>query len=430
MAVEMRCVFIYSHCLGGEKESDRSAPSMGQLLSCPDQVRRPSFNQSVSVVIQSNQFHWRRLALACQGLGPGKSFGNGLEGTLRAIEHLGYVQIDTLSVVERAHHHVLWSRVPEYSRDSLNQLTAAGQIFEYWFHAAAYLPMRDYRFGLPRMLSFRRGESPYFRRVDAKLMTEILARVRGEGVLRTRDLKEQAKGKALWWDHGPGRRALDKLFMQGDLMIRERRGMEKHYVLPEQILPNGLDLREPSADDMAIYLLDNAVRAHGIFTWKQLMHLRTGKLLRDAMRSLLQSRLEKGDLIRLDSPALPDTYVAADRWAAASHAEASAEVQLLSPFDNAVIHRERLMQLFGFDYRLESYVPSARRLYGYFCLPVVWQGSFVGRIDCKADRAANRFEVVSLHMEKGAMPAAPFPALLRDAIDRLADFCGCAQVQH
>ena len=124
---------------------------------------------------------WRQLALVSQGLGARKKFGKGLAGTLAAIEHLGYVQIDTLSVVERAHHHVLWSRVPGYSPQYLNQLSSTGKIFEYWFHAAAYLPMRDYRFALPRMLSFRRGESPYFRSVDKALMAEILARVRGEG---------------------------------------------------------------------------------------------------------------------------------------------------------------------------------------------------------------------------------------------------------
>ncbi|MDD2545773.1 MAG: crosslink repair DNA glycosylase YcaQ family protein [Burkholderiaceae bacterium] len=346
------------------------------------------------------------------------------------MEHLAYVQIDTLSVVERAHHHVLWNRVPGYCRDFLNQLTCSGQIFEYWFHAAAYLPVRDYRFALPRMLSFRRGESPYFRSVDPRLMAEILARVRGEGVLRTRYLKERAKAKGLWWDHGPGRRALDKLFMQGELMVRERKGMEKHYVLPEQCLPQGLDLREPSIDEMATYLLDSTVRAHGIVTWKQLLHLRTGPRLRAAMRDLLQSRCDQGDLVRLDGPALPDTYVARAAWATGRPAEASAAVQLLSPFDNAVIHRERLKQLFDFDYRLESYVPPAQRVYGYFCLPVVWQGNVVGRMDCKAERAANRLKVVRLHMEPGVAPAAPFFAGLNDAIHRLAAFCGCTDVEH
>ena len=101
----------------------------------------------------------QQLALNSQGLGSRRAFAQGQAGTLAAIEHLGYVQIDTLSVIERAHHHVLWNRVPGYEQQHLNQLSSSGQIFEYWFHAAAYLPVRDYRFALPRMLSFRRGES-------------------------------------------------------------------------------------------------------------------------------------------------------------------------------------------------------------------------------------------------------------------------------
>lgn len=375
------------------------------------------------------QMHWRQLALASQGLESRKRFGQGLAGTQAAIEHLGYVQIDTLSVVERAHHHVLWSRVPDYSLQHLNQLASTGQVFEYWFHAASYLPIRDYRFALPRMLSFRRGESPYFKSVDKTLMEDILARVRGEGVLRTRDLKENAKSKGLWWNHGPGQRALDKLFMQGDLMIRERNGMEKLYVLPEQLLPAGVNQQEPTAQEMAAYLLDNAVRAHGVFTLSQLLHLRTGKPLRHEMRELLQARLEQGEVQKLNDPAQPDTYAVVGEHRADRHSQADAEVRLLSPFDNAVIHRERLMQMFNFEYRLESYVPATQRKYGYFCLPILWQGCFVGRIDCKADRAAARLHVHHLHLEPGWVPDALFHRRLQDAISELARFCACTDVQ-
>lgn len=378
----------------------------------------------------SLEIHWKHLALASQGLGPRKRFGKGLAGTLAAVEHLGYVQIDTLSVVERAHHHVLWSRVPDYSPQHLNELTSSGKIFEYWFHAAAYLPMRDYRFALPRMLSFRRGESSYFKSVDKTLMAEILARVRGEGVLKTRDLKEGTKVKGGWWNHGPARRALDKLFMQGDLMIRERNGMEKLYVLPEQLLPVGLNQQEPSAEEMATYLLDNAIRAHGIFTLGQLLHLRSGKLLRNAVREILQARLEQGQIHKLDDPLQPDAYVIVGDHCPDRHPQSGAEIQLLSPFDNAVIHRERLRQLFNFEYRHESYLPATQRKYGYFCLPILWQGAFVGRIDCKADRAAARFHVHNLYLEQGWIPDEIFHQRLQDAIIKLARFCGCSDLRQ
>ena len=370
----------------------------------------------------------QQLALSQQGLGAQSAFGSGLDGTLRAIAHLGYVQIDTLSVIERAHHHVLWSRVPGYAPEHLNQFCAQGQIFEYWFHAAAYLPMRDYRFALPRMQSFRGGESPYFKSVEPTLMAEILARVRGEGELRSRDLKDRSQGA--WWNQGPGRRALDKLFMQGDVMIRERKGMEKIYVLPEQLLPADTDLSEPSVQEMAAHLLEQALRAHGVVTWTQLVHLRTGKALRAAMRELLNAQVASGHLISLTDSAQPDTYLQPSALAPASHRKPADKVQLLSPFDNAVIHRDRLQQLFGFNYRLESYTPAAKRIYGYFCLPILWRGRFAGQVDCKANRATKRLDVLSLHLETAIAANARFTEKLNQALHELALFCGCNQVRQ
>ena len=141
----------------------------------------------------------KHLALHAQGLGSAPLLNPGADGALQAISHLGYVQIDTLSVIERAHHHVLWNRVPDYEPANLNHLVGEKKIFEYWFHAAAYLPMRDYRFALPRMLSIRTGESRYFCNGDKQLMKEILTRIRSEGALRLRDLERGDKRSGSWW---------------------------------------------------------------------------------------------------------------------------------------------------------------------------------------------------------------------------------------
>lgn len=354
---------------------------------------------------------WRLLALARQGLASQPRFGAALPGTRCAIEHLGYVQIDTLSVVERAHHHVLWSRVPGYDPRHLNQLIGERHIFEYWFHAASYLPMSDYRYALPRMMSIRNGENRYFTNVDKHLMNEILARMRAEGALRVRDLDTGNKEKGSWWNWGPGRRALDKLFMQGDLMVCERNGMEKIYDLAERCLPTGIDLRVPTLNEYAAYLFDTTLRAHGVITWKQLLHLKTGKLLRDAMRSVLNERIDAGLVSALGNADAPTTYVDNQRLEQAPTI-AGDTVKVLSPFDNAVIHRNRLTTLFGFNYRLECYVPAPKRVFGYFCLPILYGSKFVGRIDCKAHRADQRFEVLKLSLEDGTLDREQFfPAL-------------------
>ncbi|MBV1787522.1 winged helix DNA-binding domain-containing protein [Marinobacterium sp. D7] len=371
------------------------------------------------------QQQMRRLALARQGLASPQPFGSGCQAVLRAIEHLGYVQIDALSVVERAHHHTLWARVADYAPAQLNQLLGERRIFEYWSHAAAYLPMRDYRFALPRMNAIRNGTHPYFSNVDARLMREILARVRGEGELHTRALSGSRSDKGSWWNWGPGRRALDKLFMQGDLMVSERNGMQKVYDLAERVLPTGVDLREPTRHEYAAYLLDGTVRAHGLVTFKQVMHLNRDKALKAAMRDLLTERIDAGQLTAVENKALPDSYIDTRLLNPPSSEIQPGRVQLLSPFDNAVIHRDRLNRLFGFDYRLECYLPATKRVYGYFCLPILLGDRFIGRIDCKARRAEQRFEVLSLHIEDSTVDKTELAPLLDEAIREFAKFNGC-----
>ncbi len=367
---------------------------------------------------------WRCLALSKQGLVSPQQFGAGLSGTRRAIEHLGYVQIDTLSVVERAHHHVLWNRVPGYDPTHLNQLISEQHIFEYWYHAASYLPMRDYRYALPHMTSIRNGENRYYTNVDEHLMNEILARVSAEGALRVRDFDKGNKRNGKWWNCRPGRRALERLFMQGDLMVCGRNGMEKVYDLTERCLPEGIDLSVPTLSEYAAYLFDTTLRAHGVFTWKQLLHLKTGKPMRDAMREVLDERIDAGVVRALGNADAPTTYVDIKALEQAPTIEGGL-MKVISPFDNVVIHRDRLSTLFGFDYRIECYVPAPKRVFGYFCLPILYGDKFVGRIDCKAHRADQRFEVLSLNLEDGKLDRDQFFPALSEELQRFADFNKC-----
>lgn len=373
----------------------------------------------------------RQLALNQQGLGPSPVFGQGAAGALRAIEHLGYVQMDTLAVIERAHHHVLWSRVSGYEPGHLNALLREGRVFEHWFHAASCLPMRDYRFSLPLMAAVREGRTWHAGRTDAAVMRQLLDRVRLDGPLTLRSLDQPSGVKGGWWNAGPLKHALDRLFMQGDLMVRERQGMEKVYDLAERVLPSGLDLREPTLDECARHLLDTTVRAHGVVTWAQLLHLKTGQAIRDAMRRVVDERLADRSLVRLEDATLPEAYGDAAALAALdSTAQTSRQaVRLLSPFDNVVIHRERLLGLFGLDYRLECYTPAPKRVYGYFCLPILFGDRFVGRVDCKAHRREQRFELLSLHVEDSLPDLDEFLPSLAEALTALAGFCGCRRVE-
>lgn len=368
----------------------------------------------------------KRLALSHQGLTRNHSFGEGLAGTLKAIEHLGYVQIDTIAVVERAHHHVLWSRVPDYQLNHLNQLVQQRQIFEHWAHAASYLPMRDYRYAMPLMNVIRNGESRYYR-ADRRLMNEILAQVRAEGKIQLRQMeKETRQGTAGWWNRGPSRKALEQLFMQGDLMICERNGMEKVYDLTERCIAPGVDLSMPTLHEYADYLLKMNIRAHGVFTWKQLVHLK-GKDVREVMRTVLDDYIDAGLVQVLKFEHGQTFYVAS---AILEHQPLiQPELKILSPFDNLVIHRERLSCLFDFDYRIECYVPAAKRQYGYFCLPLLYADHLVGRIDCKVHRREKRLEVIALHLEESKIQdQAQFLLAFERELQRFAEFNQCTSV--
>ncbi len=340
----------------------------------------------------------RRIALNQQGLLRADAFGRGKRATLRAIEQLGYVQIDTISVVERAHHHVLWSRVANYRSRFLDQLVAERKIFEYWFHAAAWLPMADYRFALPRM-ALMHGERGWFKNSDQKLMREILARITSEGPLRARDFEDSSRGNTGWWDWKPAKQALEQLFMQGELMVSAREGFQKVYDLPERVLPDWVDTRTPDMDEYASYLIETTLRAHGFASSTSMTYLRKGQKLRDAVRQQLQQRIETGLLTTVDTGNNNIVYI--DPQLLESRAPRStAQVRILSPFDNSVIQRQRGRDIFSFDYQIECYVPKPLRQFGYFCLPIMYRDRLVGRIDCKAHRADNWLEIKSLHIEQ------------------------------
>src|SRR5688572_18156438 len=195
----------------------------------------------------------RRITLENQGLLHAAPFGKGKNAVLSALEHLGYLQIDTLSIVERAHHHTLWTRIPDYKTEHLNELVKERKVFEYWFHAASYLPMKDFRFALPQMLEVKQSETHYYN-AEPKLMQYVMDTIRAEGPKKARDFENESKKAGSWWNWKPAKVALERLFLQGDLMISERNGMQKNYDITERVLPENIDLTEPSPIEFAEYL--------------------------------------------------------------------------------------------------------------------------------------------------------------------------------
>ncbi|MBK6263412.1 YcaQ family DNA glycosylase [Marivirga sp. S37H4] len=365
----------------------------------------------------------QRITLESQGLLQTAPFGKGKKAVLNALEHLGYLQIDTLSVVERAHHHTLWTRIPDYKPAYLDELVKERKVFEYWFHAASYLPMKDFRYALPQMLDVKQNESHYYK-ADPKVMQYVMDAIRAEGPKKARDFESESKKAGSWWNWKPTKLALERLFMQGDLMISERNGMQKTYDITERVLPENIDLREPSSIEFTEYLVKTYLRAYGFTTVKQITHLKTGKIVRRNVNEVLESMLQKGKIQKVNIEGMPSVFIKSD-LAQKAFSENDSNICLLSPFDNAIIHHDRIKQFFDFDFRLECYTPKEKRQYGYFCLPILFGDVFIGRVDCKAHRKEKQFEIIHLHIENQNVDIALWLEPFIKSIKSFATFNGC-----
>ncbi len=358
--------------------------------------------------------------LHAAGLGLREPFGRGKEAVLAAIHHLGYVQIDTISVVARAQHHVLWSRVPGYRREWLDELQKERKILEYWAHAAAYLPMSDYRYTLPTKKYFRDHQDSW-QKSDAKTKKQVLKIIRAEGPKMARDFASDRKRKAAgWWDWKPAKVALERLYFEGELCCSHRVGFQKVYDLTERVIPSGLNTSYPSDEEYADYLIDGALRLHGHATTSQMGYLRKG--LAGMIKGRVHQRTANLDLISL--PIKNSTYFIERKTITIAFKKPKPHIHLLSPFDPFLIQRKRTQELFNFDYQLECYLPAARRRYGYFVLPILHGAKFIGRLDAKADRKTGQFIVKELHFENPDRKRQPLK-LLEHEISRYARFCGC-----
>lgn len=317
------------------------------------------------------------------------------ESTHTIIESLNYIQIDSISVVERAHHHILWSRLKNYSPTFLNKLLEQQQVFEYWSHAAAYLPMRDFRFSLPRKNAIAQGQQHWFSK-DKKCMSQVLDRIKTDGPLQAKNFDDNRKTKTGWWDWKPAKKALEQLFMEGELMVTKRQGFQKVYDLTERILPNNVNTTMPSDDEYYRHLIVNYLKANAIGTPEQMAYLL--KKHKAPIKQYCNELLEDGLLINLMVNKQP--YFALPTVSDALKKRISrSQVKILSPFDNLLIQRKRTKTLFNFDYQIECYVPAAKRKVGYFSLPLLWADQFVRRMDAKMDRKSGILFIQNLHIE-------------------------------
>lgn len=366
----------------------------------------------------------RKLVLLSQKVPPTRSLDSATTATQSAIEHLGYVQIDAISVIRRAHHHTLWDRNPRYKSSQLDQLIADKQVFEYWSHAAAYMPMRDYRFSLPRKLALSSGAQDHWYDRDDRMIELVLERIAAEGPLMAKDFEHSGK-RIGEWKTKPAKRALEYLFMQGDLMVPSREKFHKVYDLTERVLPEGVNTSPPTPEEYARFLITRYLRANGLGQPAEIAYSVKG--MKPLVSATLKEMASTGELLEV-STAGQLYYALPDSLKLLSKPLARSKLKILSPFDNLVILRKRMKALFEFDYLIECYVPEAKRRYGYYSLPILWSGKLIARMDCKAARCESLLNIHHLILEPGVTEIDAFLLALCKELEAFMLFNHCTKI--
>ena len=359
----------------------------------------------------------RRLALACAGLLAPRRLGlheragarpaRARERCHRIIEHFGYLQLDTVAVSgARTHSIVLASRL-EGLDASLGEtlLTPGAPLFEYWGHEACWLPLSLYP-----CLAWRRREyrvHPWWGDVlkeHPEVARSVLRRIESEGPLRSLDL--EGKSGAGWWNLKLTRRVAEALWSAGILAVRERRAFQRSFDLAERVIPEEIRARRVSTASAFDTLLLRALAGHGWASTGTLAATWRLRNCRDRIHASLRRLQDTGQIrpcvLRTEGRNIPG-------WIRVEDLETVSELErlrprrdrgvLLSPFDPLLWDRARVRILFHFEQRIEIYKPASERRYGYYCLPVLAGDRLIGRVDLKAQRAAEKLGVLSTHFE-------------------------------
>lgn len=343
------------------------------------------------------------------------------------IRRLGFVQLDTIQAVARAHHHILWSRNQNYREPMLDRLLGEERaIFEHVTHDAAVLPMEFYphwRRQFARLeKKIRRWESTR-PMLDAEGRAAIKARIAEEGPLSTHAFDTRAPARAMWV-RPPHKLALDYMWYAGELATAHRSNFTKFYDLSERVIPD--HLRETGiADDAQIdWLCRAALDRMGFGSEGDVMRFWDATAL-DEVKAWRQDRAD--ELVEVEIGCKDGQYFKAFALSdieqrLASLPAPTSRLRILNPFDPAVRDRTRLRRLFGYDFRIEIFVPAAQRKWGYYVMPLLEGDRFVGRVEARADRRKDVLTVHNVWPEPRVRWGPARWAKLDAELDRLARF--------
>jgi uncharacterized protein YcaQ len=365
------------------------------------------------------------------------------ESVYEMVLRLGFVQIDSINVVERAHHLILGTRLSSYRPGLLRiLLERQRRLFEHWTHDAAAIPTVWFPYWRHRFDRYRHEltKKRWWRERMGGDPSAVLARVRRSfelaGPLMARDLAAEAtpeaRGDGAWWGWSPQKAALEYLWWSGELAIAGRKGFNKLYDLTERVLPDAAGAPRPSAADQESWACRTALERLGAATAEEIAAF--WKAIPAAtVRGWCQGAAARGEVVAVTMEAveggLARTAFAVPDWAERARQEpaSATRMRLLCPFDPAVRDRGRLRRLFGFDFRFEAFVPRDRRQHGYYVMPVLEGDRLVARIDPKLHRSAGLLAVRAVTWEAGIRPTRRRLAALDAAVGRLAKAVGASR---
>jgi uncharacterized protein len=370
----------------------------------------------------------RRVALAAQGFAERRTPAPDGWGLRRVFGRVGLIQIDSVNVLVRAHYLPAFSRLGPYPAELLDRAAhrAPRRLFEYWGHEASLLPVALQpllRWRMQRARHEAWGSMRRLQRDQPELVARVLEQVRERGPVAASELDDRPRRTGPWWDWSEVKQALEWLFWSGQITSARRRGFQRLYDVPERVLPaEVLTAPTPEPADAQRELVRIAARALGVATERD---------LRDYFRlAVADARARVAELVEAGELA----PVAVEGWGASpAYLDPAARIPrtveacaLVGPFDSLIWERARVERLFGFRYRIEIYVPAAKRVHGYYVLPFLFGDRLVGRVDLKADRAAGVLRVQASHREPDA-PAEAAGALV-EQLEAMATWLGLESV--
>jgi uncharacterized protein YcaQ len=367
----------------------------------------------------------RKIILYAAGLSKPAQFGRGKGAVYKVIDHLGFVQLDTNYIVERAHHHAFFTRVPNYKREWLEELQHEGRIFEFFTADAGFMPMHDFRFSLPMKEVFhaRRKEMTL---AEANLMKKVVDRIAREGPLMARDFENDRVVKSKgWWDWRPSKVALERLYLEGSLITLRRKDFQKIYDLPDNVVPPDIDRTPPTPEEFGRHVVRSALKRLGIAYVKEMAWI-AHHVKGNIARKMVARMEDEGEIIPVEIEGLKGPLYMLPEYRK-KKITLSGDAFILSPFDVLNVFRHRLKDFFDFDYQVECFVPKPKRKYGYFSLPILVGDTFVARMDSKADRKNGTLVIHNIHVEPIKLTK-PTVMKVCEAIRTFAKFNQCRDI--